>query len=57
MKRSYVLFAILAAGCAKAPENALPTPEVVVNVPPPAVADAGSAADGALVVLRLPGMV
>ena len=54
MKKGWVLFAVVAAGCAEAPEGASPT---VVSPPPAVVEDEGSAADGELVVLRLPGMV
>ena len=53
MKRGLVLFAVLAAGCADAPET---EPLTVTDSSPAGAGDNGTAA-GALITLRLPGMV
>jgi len=52
MRRSLVLFAVLAAGCSAAYDHA-PS----ADLPPDAVAQDGSAAEGTLIALRVPHMV
>lgn len=56
MKRSVVLIAILTAGCSDANQTESQSRNVIMP-PPIAVDDQGSAADGELFVLQLPGMV